>query len=299
MFCPCVVNIDQRHLNSIDISFDEDFVSTVAYSGSQFSSGLPLQLPPSMNPTDPPDVPYTGTLTANSPFIQHPVYSPDDSPIEDCFHETLVPLLEGETPNYTTKSTKSTKAQLRQSKPLKPLQNVLRSCYNTSNTDLDMAYMKFAFDTEVTDELAGISPDDFLPAPANRKSILKMTERQRKQWLKSLHSESKLLIVTIQYFKDTTNKTDPKVPTTSKSTTKLKSDGTTEKQTAHICLRGDKQTELADFDTWCPIGNFRDLKLFLTFAAHYKRRVHQLDFIGAFLQVTANNRTFTTLPVEW
>ena len=60
---------------------------------------------------------------------------------------------------------------------------------------------------------------------------------------------------------------EPIIPVTAKARVKIKSDGTVDKLKIRICLRGDKQAELVDWDTWCPIAGFRELKLFLSFAA--------------------------------
>ena len=43
-------------------------------------------------------------------------------------------------------------------------------------------------------------------------------------------------------------------------------------------------------DTWSPTASMRTLKYFLADAAKHKARVHQLDFIGAFLQANVKNR---------
>ena len=99
--------------------------------------------------------------------------------------------------------------------------------------------------------------------------------------------------------KQAPNEDDPIIPVTAKFRTKIKSDGTIEKLKARVCLRGDQQAEMMDFETWCPVGNFRGLRIFLCFAARLKCRIYQLDFVGAFLQAKAKNRVFTILPAEW
>ena len=43
----------------------------------------------------------------------------------------------------------------------------------------------------------------------------------------------------------------------------------------------------------------RNLKYFLADAAKHKARVHQLDFIGAFLQVKVKNRVFVKLYMRY
>ena len=52
-------------------------------------------------------------------------------------------------------------------------------------------------------------------------------------------------------------------------------------------------------DTWSPTASMRNLKYFLADAAKHKARVHQLDFIGAFLQAKAKNRVFVKLDMRY
>ena len=56
---------------------------------------------------------------------------------------------------------------------------------------------------------------------------------------------------------------EPVIPVTAKFRVKLQSNGKVEKLKTRICLRGDKQQELTDWDTWCPIAGFRELRNFL------------------------------------
>ena len=52
-------------------------------------------------------------------------------------------------------------------------------------------------------------------------------------------------------------------------------------------------------DTWSPTASMRTLKYFLADAAKHKSRVHQLDFIGAFLQANVKNRVFVKLDMRY
>ena len=92
---------------------------------------------------------------------------------------------------------------------------------------------------------------------------------------------------------------DAIIPVTVKFRIKLRADGGIDKLKSRVCLRGDKQSELVDWDTWCPIAGFRALRIFLAFASQSKCRVYQLDFIGAFLQASSRNTTYTTSPAKW
>jgi hypothetical protein len=94
------------------------------------------------------------------------------------------------------------------------------------------------------------------------------------------------------------NATDKLIPVTAKFRTKLKSTGAMDKLKVRICLRSNMQQK-GEWDTWCPIAGFRALRIFLAMSARQKCRTYQLDFVGAFLQSYAVDRTITTLPKEW
>ena len=52
-------------------------------------------------------------------------------------------------------------------------------------------------------------------------------------------------------------------------------------------------------DTWSPTASMRTLKYFLADAAKHKARVHQLDFIGVFLQAIVKSRVFVKLDIRY
>ena len=65
---------------------------------------------------------------------------------------------------------------------------------------------------------------------------------------------------------------------------KIQSDGSLDKLKPRIVVRGDLQNKEMVGDTWSPTASMGTLKYLLADAAKNKSRVHQLDFIGAFLQ---------------
>ena len=73
---------------------------------------------------------------------------------------------------------------------------------------------------------------------------------------------------------------------------KIQSDGSLDKLKLRIVVRGDLQNKEMVGDTWLPKAYMRTLKYFLVDAAKHKARVHQIDFIGAFLQAKVKNRVF-------
>ena len=52
-------------------------------------------------------------------------------------------------------------------------------------------------------------------------------------------------------------------------------------------------------DTWSPTASMRTLNYFLADVAKHKAIVHQLDFIGSFLQAKVKNRFFVKLDMSY
>ena len=52
-------------------------------------------------------------------------------------------------------------------------------------------------------------------------------------------------------------------------------------------------------DTWSPTASMRTVNYFLEDAEKHKARVHQLYFIGAFLQAKVKNRAFVKLDMRY
>ena len=71
---------------------------------------------------------------------------------------------------------------------------------------------------------------------------------------------------------------------------KIQSDVSLDKLKLRIVVRGDLQNKEMVGDTWSPTASMRTLKYFLANAAKHRARVHQLDFIGVFLQAKVKNR---------
>ena len=51
--------------------------------------------------------------------------------------------------------------------------------------------------------------------------------------------------------------------------------------------------------TWSPTAFMRTLKYFLADATKHEARVHQLYFVGAFLQAKVKNRVFVKLDIRY
>ena len=165
----------------------------------------------------------------------------------------------------------------------------------------------FGFNANVVDvetimgaeSITGLDPDIFQPAPQTWKQILTLPPHLKKHWVKSWKAELSTIIKMGTFAHVDGPIDDPIIPVTMKMRIKLKSDGTIDKLKARCCLRGDYQQDLYDWDTWCAIAGFPELKRFLAFNVSQKCRIYQLDFIGAFLQSPTQHETYTVLPKEW
>ena len=80
---------------------------------------------------------------------------------------------------------------------------------------------------------------------------------------------------------------------------KMASDGSLDKLKGRIVARGDLQGEQSNEDTWSGCVNMRTVRIFIAYATSLKRKVKQLDFIGAYLQAQARGRIFIELPKEY
>ena len=79
---------------------------------------------------------------------------------------------------------------------------------------------------------------------------------------------------------------------------KIQSDGILDELKLRIVIRGDLQNKEMVGKTWSPTASMRNFKYFLADATKYKARVHQLDFIGAFLKAKVKNRVFVKLDMR-
>ena len=92
---------------------------------------------------------------------------------------------------------------------------------------------------------------------------------------------------------------EPVTPCMDVYKTKIQSDGSLDKLKLRIVVRGDLKNKEMVGDTWSPTASMRTLKFFLVDAAKHKARVHQLYFIGAFLQAKVKNRVFVKLDMRY
>ena len=92
---------------------------------------------------------------------------------------------------------------------------------------------------------------------------------------------------------------EPVTPCMDAYKAKIKSDGSLYKLKLRILVRGYLQNKEMVGETWSPTTSMISLEYFLADAAKHKARVHQLYFIGAFLQAKVKNRVFVKLDMRY
>ena len=92
-----------------------------------------------------------------------------------------------------------------------------------------------------------------------------------------------------------TNKGEPVTTCMDVYKAKIQAIGILDKIKLRIAVRGDLYNKELVGDTWSPTAYMRTLKYFLGDATKHKAIVHQLYFIGAFLQANLNKRVFVKL----
>ena len=126
-----------------------------------------------------------------------------------------------------------------------------------------------------------------------------MEENIRKPWLKATFKDIKNIINNQTFIIENPKDGEPVTPCMDVYKAKIQSDGSLDKLKLRIVVRGDFQNKEMIGDTWSPTASMRTLKDLLADAAKNKARVHQLDFIGVFLQANVKNRVFVKLDMRY
>ena len=92
---------------------------------------------------------------------------------------------------------------------------------------------------------------------------------------------------------------EPVIPYMDVYKAKIQFYGSLDKIKLRIVVRGDLKNKEMVGDTWSPTASMRTLKYLLSDSAKHKARVHQLVFIGAFLQAKVKNRVFVKLDMRY
>ena len=94
-------------------------------------------------------------------------------------------------------------------------------------------------------------------------------------------------------------KDEPVTPCMDVYKAKIQSDGSLDELNLRIVVIGNLQNKELVGDTWSPTASMRTLEYFLADSAKHKARVHQLDFIGAFLQAKVKNIVYVKLDIRY
>ena len=139
---------------------------------------------------------------------------------------------------------------------------------------------------------SGSEVSHFIPEPRNFAEVTKLSDNMKKTWLKETLNEIKNLINNQTFLIEDQNEGEPVTPCMDLYKATIQSDGSLDKLILIILVRGDLQNKEMVGDNWSPTASMRTLKYFLADAVKHKSRVHQLDFIGEFLQAKVKNRVF-------
>ena len=138
----------------------------------------------------------------------------------------------------------------------------------------------------------------FIPEHRNFAEVTKLSENIRKPWLKATLKEINNLINNQTLIIEDLKDGEPVTPCMDVYKANIQSNGSLDKLKLRIVVRGDLQNKEMVGDTWSPTASMRTLKYFLSDTAKHKARVHQLYFIGAFLQANVKNIVFVKLDMR-
>ena len=147
--------------------------------------------------------------------------------------------------------------------------------------------------------MTALGESHFIPEPRNFAGVSKLSENIKKPWLKETLKEIKNLINNHNFLIEYQIEGEPVTPCMDVYKVKIQSDRSLDKLKLRIVVRGDLQNKEMVGDTWSPTASMTTLKYFLVDSAKHKARVHQLYFIGAFLQTKVKNRVFVKLDIRY
>ena len=145
----------------------------------------------------------------------------------------------------------------------------------------------------------GSEVSHFIPEPGNFSEVKKMADKIKKLWLKATLKDIKNIMNNQNFLIEYQNEGEPVTTCMDVYKAKIQYGGIFDKLKLRIVVRGDLQNKEMVGDTWSPKSSMRTLKYFLSDTSKHKARVHQLDFIGAFLQAKVKNRVFLKLDIRY
>ena len=125
--------------------------------------------------------------------------------------------------------------------------------------------------------------------------MTKLSDDIKEPWLKATLKEIKNLINNQNFLVEDPEKYEPVNPCMDVYKSKIQCDGSLDKLKFIIVVRRDLKNKELVGDTWPPTDSMRTLKYFFADVTKHKAIVHQLYFIGAFLQAKVKNRVFVKL----
>ena len=139
---------------------------------------------------------------------------------------------------------------------------------------------------------------NYIPEPRSLAEVKKISENIKKHWLKATLKEINNLINNQTFLINDQNEGKHVTPCMDVYKAKIQSDGSLDKLKLRNVVGGDLQNKEMVGDTWSSPASIRTLKYFLVGMAKHKARVHQLYFIGAFLQANLTKTLFFTLACK-
>ena len=126
-----------------------------------------------------------------------------------------------------------------------------------------------------------------------------MSDDINKPWLKATLKYIKNLINNQTFLVQDPEKGEPVTPCMDVCKANIRYDGSLDKMRLRIVVRRDLQNKELFGYTWSIIASMRTLKYLFADAVNHKARIHQLDFIGAFLQAKVKNGVFVKLESRY
>ena len=139
----------------------------------------------------------------------------------------------------------------------------------------------------------------FVPEPSNFSEFTRLPADFKNNWLKATLKDIKKIINNQNFLMDYPEKVEPVISLMDFYKAKIQSDGILDQLKFRTVVRGDFQNKEIILDTCSPTTSMRTLKYFLENSSKHKARVHQLDFIGAFIQANVKHRVFVQLDSRY
>ena len=164
-----------------------------------------------------------------------------------------------------------------------------------------------AFKTVVKEILQDLPPlgesgsevSHLFPEPRNFSGVTKLSYDINKPWIKATKKDIKYIINNNNFLFQEPEKGEPVTPCMDVYKAKVKSNGSLDKLKLMIVVIGHLKSKVSVGDTWSPKASMRTLKYLLEDSVKKNAIVHQLYFIGAFLNEKFKNRVFVKLDSRY